>query len=369
MMLRILTKGLVYCLPFFVMMIAIKANADRIILKDGTIEQSDRVWESDRYVHFILQGTQTVEIRYAKEIVARIEHDGIDQPIAIQPPHVADRPNPVGPLPTPLQQATKLKGAEPGPKQTLPMDAVIVDSSVIANNRDVKFYDPRRPQKYWAARSSRHDSASAAIDALARLYGKPAEWIESHMGEENDLGVIHERLTRASGQETQNSAEGIIKYPTVGNAPESVGSIGKASQIPFSDHPVTADRSNPDIVQKGAAGGAAHPEVNRASIIGESTLPIAMRHRKIFPEIPKGIQFYDPRRAEKYWSDETHRYNSLHGALKGLADFYGVSEAWVGEHLGKTNDLYQIHQAIREGLKSEEQTVSNQPQGTQHQSN
>ena len=50
-------------------------TADRIYLKDGTIEQSDRIWESDNYFHFILKGTENVEIRYAKAIVDHVDRD------------------------------------------------------------------------------------------------------------------------------------------------------------------------------------------------------------------------------------------------------------------------------------------------------
>jgi hypothetical protein len=56
------------CLP--------SAAADTIFLKDGTTEQSERVWETEKFVHFILKGTKTVEIRYSKDIVERIERDG-----------------------------------------------------------------------------------------------------------------------------------------------------------------------------------------------------------------------------------------------------------------------------------------------------
>ena len=56
-------------------LLVVRIQFHRIVLQDGTIETSDRVWESDRYVHFILKGTNGVEIRYAKDIVSRIERD------------------------------------------------------------------------------------------------------------------------------------------------------------------------------------------------------------------------------------------------------------------------------------------------------
>ncbi|MBR9981174.1 MAG: hypothetical protein KFF50_09125, partial [Desulfatitalea sp.] len=158
----------------------------RIILNDGTVEESDRVWESEKYVHFILRGTQTVEIRYAKEIVARIE------PLA--PRHeIAGSPAKAG-IPELSQDAIA-----PGSSQTLdkmsPPEEVASDSAalqsrsapdpkIIASHRNVSFYDPQRTQRYWASHQSQHLSLAAALEALAKLYDRPTDWVVAHMGQE-----------------------------------------------------------------------------------------------------------------------------------------------------------------------------------------
>lgn len=91
------------------------AVADKVLLKDGSVEESVRVWETDRYVHFILKGTRSVEIRYAKEIVDHIEGaDGTIHAIAAKPPDSGMASAPVSPEP-PASATTK--DTEP-PKET-----------------------------------------------------------------------------------------------------------------------------------------------------------------------------------------------------------------------------------------------------------
>jgi hypothetical protein len=56
------------------------------------------------------------------------------------------------------------------------------------------FYDPRRPYKYWADINSKHKSYKEAIQALAKKYKCTPEWIQTHMGDSNDLAQIHQNL-------------------------------------------------------------------------------------------------------------------------------------------------------------------------------
>ncbi len=61
----------------------------------------------------------------------------------------------------------------------------------------VEFYNPRRPEKYWTGPDSRHKSYAEAIEALAREFGKPADWVERFMGGSNDTEEIRAALRRA----------------------------------------------------------------------------------------------------------------------------------------------------------------------------
>ena len=57
------------------------------------------------------------------------------------------------------------------------------------------FYDPRRPYKYWADKNSKHKNYKQAIQALAKKYNRTPEWIQSNMGDTNDLDQIHRNLS------------------------------------------------------------------------------------------------------------------------------------------------------------------------------
>jgi hypothetical protein len=69
----------------------------------------------------------------------------------------------------------------------------------------VLFYDPRRPKKYWSSPTRQHDSYREAVFALAADFDRPAEWVEQHMIDSNDLMEIRRHIEdrRAAGDETQ----------------------------------------------------------------------------------------------------------------------------------------------------------------------
>lgn len=65
----------------------------------------------------------------------------------------------------------------------------------------VEFYNPRRPRKYMTDPDAGHDSFQAAVDALARDFDRPADWVERHMGEINDIDQIRRNLKNAQDAE------------------------------------------------------------------------------------------------------------------------------------------------------------------------
>ena len=293
------------------------AIAHRIVLRDGSIEQSEKVWESDKYVHFILQGTRDVEIRYAKEIVERIEYQTSEKIVTrtfsslpenerehgnddLHPNHDSDQTRPV----TASPEAAAASAQRPG-------------DEIVNENRGVPFYDPRRAQHYWAGRQSRHTSLKNALAALARQYEREPGWVESHMGDQNDLGIIHSNLIRQIDKETGG--------PVVGKR----SGAGTESGMDASDPGVAEQQDGP-----------------RAE---SSTEP---KDRTIIepPGELKGILFYDPRRPEKYWTGKMTRYQTLRDALGALAGQYHVSPEWVAEQMGNTNDLWKIHHNILKNL-------------------
>jgi hypothetical protein len=69
------------------------------------------------------------------------------------------------------------------------------------NGKSNDFYDPRRPKKYMTGADARHNSFKEAVDALAREFNKPADWVERHMGESNDIDQIRQNLKKAQDTE------------------------------------------------------------------------------------------------------------------------------------------------------------------------
>jgi len=62
----------------------------------------------------------------------------------------------------------------------------------------IEFYNPRRAQKYMTGPDARHDSFQEAVEALARDFGKPADWVEQNMGDSNDVNQIRKSLIKSS---------------------------------------------------------------------------------------------------------------------------------------------------------------------------
>jgi hypothetical protein len=79
------------------------------------------------------------------------------------------------------------QAASPGPKA--PADHAAAGG--------IEFYNPRRPQKYRTAADAPHNTYEDAIAALAREFGKPAAWIELHMGDSNDIELMRQSLQDA----------------------------------------------------------------------------------------------------------------------------------------------------------------------------
>lgn len=152
------------------------AGAAVIHLKDGSRIETERVWESACCVHFILEGTQDVEVRYARTIVKNIEKS---------------------------EKASNCASAANGSVLPTQPGAAKQSTTIALPSADIHkgllFYDPRRTRKYWAAKDSRHTSLDAALVALADQYGRSIAWVEQHMGDSNDLSQIHRQLFDAAG--------------------------------------------------------------------------------------------------------------------------------------------------------------------------
>ena len=296
------------------------AAADTIILKDGTREESERVWESEDYVHFILKGTKTVEIRIAKEIVTRVESQAVEpnssmggsegRPEGRQEGKRVQTQNADN---EPQQQAAPVRAST---ETEAPQAGKRLDPAFVQDLKGVSFYDPRRRYRYWSGADARHSTLQEALSSLAQTYGRPAEWVQENMGEENDLGSIHAKLVQQVNQERLSMA---VPTSALGALPEQA-----LRQV---------DLPNPP------------PDETKQAIPRRLPTLESLNHRKTDP-----LQFYDPRREKKYWLSSTTRFDTLDEAVKALAQQYQVPVRWIEEHMGESNKLDDIHQSIRESL-------------------
>lgn len=351
---------------------AVNASADRVVLKDGTVEESDRVWESDTYVHFILKGTQAVEIRYAKEIVERIERaDGASHGISPErsgniTPHPTPSTGAAPSMASPDKAATAQGLAPPRATQVTEVKAIQLDRSVIERYRGLTLYDPRRPQRYWTDRQSKHATYAAAMAALAAQYERPAAWVEEHLGEENDLGAIHAHLIAAVEADAAPPQDQLVPaddadplfhdprrplgYQTgincfFDNKNEALKDLAGQYQQPVEWVEANMGKTNTLRLVHENLARAASQEITR-------TASTDLAPRKPAQVIPAGIRFYDPRRPEKYWASPADHYTNLQEAIKSLAEAYGVPTTHIEAHMGDSNDLAQIHANIQKSLES-----------------
>jgi hypothetical protein len=325
---------------FLVLVSATPLSADTIYLKDGTREKSSKIWEQNGYVHFILKGTQNVEIRYAKEIVDRIEADPaqtLEQPLPVNPskkepstsntqpadsvgvrlPQSESQPNPGKADPDGVApksaEATQLPVTQ---DQTAPFaDDLAQLQAAAAKLKGISFYDPKRPHKYWATATLQYDSVEQAISGLSELYHMPSDWIESTMGDANDLGVIHQNLI--------------------------AGLKGKL------DAP-----SRPMATPAGTGKPAAGESDQNLSAKSAQTQSAEVRIEDLDGAQSEGPFFYNPRKPLKYWISESRGYKTLNEALAALAQQYHQTPEWVEAHMGQTNNLNEIHRNLGQNAES-----------------
>jgi hypothetical protein len=350
------------------LMYASTGNADRIYLKDGTVVVSDKVWQTRSHVHFILKGTVNVEIRYANEIVAKIESQGKTfTPGATATPHPISRQLTTPPPKPAKKEVNAGENVVSGGKRSQPSQVnAPVDKRAVTTNRGLSFYDPRRGKRYWASRNSKHDTLADALQALAGQYGRSPQWVASYMGEENNLSKIHANLIQRREMET--STKGTLKsdqasaqrffYDDGREYPYHIGPgrdfktrkaalEALAKQYHQSEAWVNRQVGNQtdlDAVHRLLA----HAAANKPEKASKSIRSVANQDSEVASN--NGLEFYNPRREHKYWTGKTGRHNTLHEAMKALAEQYGVSTEWIESNMGNTNDLGTIHRNIRKSL-------------------
>jgi predicted transcriptional regulator len=75
--------------------------------------------------------------------------------------------------------------------------------SVDLSAKAILFYNPRRAYKYWTSESGRYQTLEEAVDALAQEYDRSPQWVETYMGETNDVQEIRRNLNDRKASEAK----------------------------------------------------------------------------------------------------------------------------------------------------------------------
>jgi hypothetical protein len=245
----------IFFLCLAIIIVPVICGADIIYFTDGMKTVcTEKAWEENGEIKCEYEG---VILSYQKKDVLRIEKRRNEK-------IVEDKPTPQPTLPK--------KGAQkPAPQKKTSKAANTRNKSLAS--KEIEFYNPRRPQKYWINPTSKYNTFKEAMSALARQYDRSPEWIQKYMGDSNDLAEIHKNLARM-----------------------------------------------------------------------KLNAPIEAQTDKI-EKIPETL-FYNPRRPQKYWTNPTSKHNTFKEAISALARQYDRSPEWIKKHMGKTNDLNEIHQNL-----------------------
>jgi hypothetical protein len=176
----------------FIMLLPLLGNADIIFFKDGmkTVCQ-ERAWKEGQEVKCEYEG---IVINYQWKDVARIQKIRTEK--KVEPPSDKEK--------TPAKPAVKEampphEGSSPASEPKLSakeeLKTVSIKPTGAPPAKGLEFYNPRRPLKYWASATSKHQTFNEAIAALAKQYDRSPQWIQQHMGETNDLDEIHQNLS------------------------------------------------------------------------------------------------------------------------------------------------------------------------------
>lgn len=173
------------------------AAADVIHFKDGMRTICDgKAWEEKEEVHCEHEGGILI---YPRAEVKSIEKT---VPLETLPEGNPDAPAAASP------EVPPARAVETPPSDASPR-VVPAPRSMPRPESGLLFYDPRRPKKYWSSETRHHDTFREAVAALAADYDRPAEWVEQHLGDSNDLVEIHRRLeeTLSGGGDSESHTE------------------------------------------------------------------------------------------------------------------------------------------------------------------
>jgi hypothetical protein len=95
-------------------------------------------------------------------------------------------------------------------------------------------------------------------------------------------------------------------------------------------------------------------ETIRATLTARAQTPPPLPARPEEPAASAGVEFYNPRRPQKYWTAPDARHNTYQEAIEALAREFNRPAAWIERHMGDANDLDRIRQTLRNAQAAKE---------------
>lgn len=115
--------------------------------------------------------------------------------------------------------------------------------------------------------------------------------------------------------------------------------------------PQKAPPSEPQETSEQPAATVAPPSAD-IKATGSTPKPPEKKDLKSQPVQPssvsntEGLEFYNPRRPQKYWTSAVAKHQTFKEAIAALAKQYDRSPDWIKQQMGETNDLDEIHQNL-----------------------
>jgi hypothetical protein len=66
-----------------------------------------------------------------------------------------------------------------------------------------------------------------------------------------------------------------------------------------------------------------------------------------------GVEFYNPRRPQKYWTGPDTRHNTFKEAVETLAVEFKKPAIWIETHMGDSNDTERIRQSLQDAANEQ----------------
>jgi hypothetical protein len=103
--------------------------------------------------------------------------------------------------------------------------------------------------------------------------------------------------------------------------------------------------AKPATRHKEPAPDARPPAAEKKSTKPKGSKPVTVK--PIGSPKPNGLEFYNPRRPNKYWTSASSKHKTFEQAIGALAKQYDRSPEWITQQMGETNNLDEIHQNLR----------------------